>query len=139
MIFMYRFQMLKQKFFLLLSGLFIITATVLSGCEHSDIRLTITNRSNTDISVLCSNHSSLHLTENNIDFFLLDNNIIKPDSTNFIRKFGKSNSWHNYINEGPDKKLFIYVFALDTLIKYKGLASMDELCYHHKYLKEYEH
>ncbi|GAC1303369.1 MAG: hypothetical protein NVSMB24_09270 [Mucilaginibacter sp.] len=112
---------------------------LVTGCAdaflYSDDRLKIINKSKMDISVLYSNGTDE--TENSTDYYTRNDNIIKPDSTYILRKRGKKDEWSKYITEGPGKKISIYIFAVDTLRGYRNIESMNELCYHHKYLKKF--
>ncbi len=87
------------------------------------------------ISFLYSNHVEGNLTENNIAYFISDYNIVKPDSSLKISILGGREAWHDYIEEGKTKRLFLYVFSADTLMKYNNLLSIDDLVHQHKYLK----
>jgi hypothetical protein len=48
---------------------------------------------------------------------------------------GKANAWHQYIEEGKHKHLYLFIFSVDTLKKYDDLYSMDQLSAMGKYLK----
>jgi hypothetical protein len=48
---------------------------------------------------------------------------------------GGKDAWHYYIEKGRPKKLFIYIFDTDTLRKYNGSYSIDDIVGEHKYLK----
>ncbi len=87
------------------------------------------------ISFLYSNHVERNLTENNIAYFIRNDKIVKPDSSVEITILGGKEAWHDYIEEGKTKRLFLYVFSTDTLTKYNNLFSIDDLVHQHKYLK----
>jgi hypothetical protein len=113
--------------------LFWIMLTMLySSCDYTSL-IEIHNSSKQQISVLHSN-SIKPSTPNNVDYYIADWVVIDPDSTNAVQIFGK-NAWHRYINQGPDKKLFLFIFSVDTLKRYKGIYSMNQLSSMHKYLK----
>jgi hypothetical protein len=96
------------------------------------------NNSKRQISLLWANHKNGDLTDGKIDYYIREDNIIRPDSTYTLIELGGVNAWHDLIKEGNDKKLHIFVFEIDTLRKYKGNMSMNDLCVTHKYLKELE-
>lgn len=108
------------------------------GCDYSNHMLRVHNGSSIKISVLYSNNKK-GSTENLVDFYTSDYNIIHPKDTSDIIIGGKKNAWHEYISEGPDKKLYIFIFATDSLLKYKGTNSMPMLCSEYKYLKLFEY
>lgn len=92
------------------------------------------------ISVLYSKVKQGKITENNIAFYITDRNIISPDSVYDITTLGGQDAWHEVIEDSPDKKLFIYVFNTDSLIKYNSTQySINDLVYLNKYLKRYEY
>lgn len=117
--------------------LIIILFHCFSGCTDVSINhtLSITNKSNTKISILYSNEANKRSTENNIAYFIRDQNIIPPDSSFDIPIMGRRDAWHQYINEGNSKKLYIYIFSVDSLTKANGIYSMDELVNKKKYLE----
>jgi hypothetical protein len=98
-------------------------------------QLSLTNKSGKDISILYSNHNAQRLTENNVAYYIADWNIMKSDSSKDIVKAGNKNAWHEYIEQGRTKKLFVYIFETDTLKKYSNIYSMDDIVREHKYLK----
>jgi len=59
---------------------------------------------------------------------------LPPDSSFEIAILGRNDSWHRYINEGRTKQLFLYVFNVDSLKKFDGSYSMDDLINQRKYL-----
>jgi len=97
--------------------------------------LSITNKSKKKISLLYSNHVKKNLTENNIAYFIRDDKIVKPDSTIDISIIGGREAWHDYIEEGKTKKLFLYIFSTDTLTKYNNHFSINDLVHQRKYLR----
>ncbi|MGZ3813126.1 MAG: hypothetical protein ACXVB0_17585 [Mucilaginibacter sp.] len=88
-----------------------------------------------NISLLYSNHAENNLTENNIAYFIRDDQIVKPDSSLDITILGGRKAWHDYIEEGKTKRLFLYIFSTDTLIKYNHTLSIDDLVHQGKYLQ----
>lgn len=100
--------------------------------------LRIHNESSIRLSVLYSNDKNVS-NDNLVDYYISDYNTIHPKDTSDIIKAGKKNEWHQYISEGPKKKLYIFIFATDSLVKYKGTDSMPMLCAEHKYLKLFEY
>ncbi|RWY49198.1 hypothetical protein [Mucilaginibacter gilvus] len=113
--------------------------TCFCGCkyiamDYSNSMLTVRNNSSQKITVLYSNSQPPTRRENNVEFYVSDNNYVEPDSTNTIYISGKSDAWHYYISEGKEKKLFIYVFSVDEIKQYHGPV-MNELINTNKYLK----
>ena len=107
------------------------------GCYDVKVNydLSITNKSKMKISLLYSNHVQKNLTENNIAYYIRDDKIVKPDSSLDITILGGREAWHDYMEEGKTKRLFLYVFSTDTLTKYNNSFSIDDLVHQHKYLK----
>jgi hypothetical protein len=121
----------KQVFFICLTSMF-----CLWGCYDivTNHQLVITNKSLKKISVLYSNDLNTEKNENNIAFYLSNQSVILPDSSRDIIRLGGSNEWHDYINAGKTKKLTIYIFDVDSLNRYNGIYSMNNLVTQHKYL-----
>jgi hypothetical protein len=119
------------QLFFVLFALHILT----SGFSCSNNMLKVHNSSKEKITVLYSNTGKPSSDQdNNIAYYIADYVIIKPDSVNSIRIGGKKNAWHNYIERGKDKQLYLYIFSVDSLKQYDGY-SMNELCSMGKYLK----
>jgi hypothetical protein len=97
--------------------------------------LTIVNKSGKEISVLYSNDIFPPPDENNVEFYLSEENITKPDSSLNIVTMGDENAWHEYISNGKNKRLYFYIFEPDTLRKYQGLYSMYDFVQRGKYYK----
>lgn len=117
--------------------LFVLIAAI-SRCvmDYTNHMLEVHNNSRQTISVLYSNTTPPSSTgENNIAYYIADYVLIKPDSVNTIWKNGKQDAWHNYIEQSNDKQLHLYVFSVDSLKRYNGIYSMNELCSMGKYLK----
>lgn len=106
------------------------------GCliDFHNSMLRIQNKTTKKISILYADSLSVN-TKNNVAFYISDQRVILPDSTNTIFKNGNENAWHEYIEERPEKKLFLFVFSVDDLNKYNGYYTMDQLCDMHKYIK----
>lgn len=96
--------------------------------------LQVHNNSKKEITVLYSN-SIAPSTSNNIAYYIADWVLISPDSVNSVGIGGKPDAWHNYIEQGKDNRLYLYVFSVDSLKSYNGIYSMNELCSMGKYLK----
>lgn len=109
----------------------------LCGCYDvtTNHQLSLTNKSNRNISILYSNLAEQPLTENNVAYYTNDRNVIYPDSCSEIIQLGGKNAWHNYIEKSQSKKLYIFIFETDTLKKYEGVYSMENFVNRHKYLK----
>jgi len=103
--------------------------------DWSNSMLEVKNNSNYKITVLYSNSKKEAHTENQIEFFTSDNQTIYPNTSKPISISGKPEAWHNYINEGLTKKLYIYVFSVDTILKYKDHYSINDFVYKRQYLK----
>src|SRR6185437_13075593 len=106
--------------------LIIAISILLSGCDYYDSSLKIANNSKIEIAVEESNRRD-SIFFNNIEFYL--SNIIEPDSTISLSRRGMPliSAWHKYVAESPQKKMFIYVFAVDTLKRYQGKKTMYAL------------
>lgn len=119
-----------------LNIILIIICYLLCGCYDviTNYQLSFKNNSGKQLSVLYSNTDNNLQNENNIAYYTSDWNIIKPDSSSYIHILGGKNAWHDYIDRGKTKKLFIYIFEVDTLKKYDGLNSMANMVDQHKYL-----
>lgn len=115
----------------------ITISLLLTSCYDiiTNSSLSIKNKTNRQITVLYSNGSNPEVTENNIAYYISDQQVIKPDSSASIRTLGRNDAWHNYINEGRSKMLFIYVFDVDSLKRYDQGYSIQELVNQKKYLK----
>ena len=81
------------------------------GCYDVKVnhQLSITNKTNKEISILYSNDVNIGQKKNNVAFYISDRNVTKPDSSRDIIRLGGKDSWHDYIEEGGTKKLFLYV------------------------------
>jgi hypothetical protein len=114
-----------------------ILSLLCASCYDVEIndKLRLVNLSNDTVSVLYSNIRSGDLTPNHVAFFLDDYNLIGPRDTSLISLLGNNNAWHDYIKGGGNKKLFIFVFKIDTLKKYEKVYSMNELVEAGKYVK----
>jgi len=97
--------------------------------------LEVKNNSNYKITVLYSNSKEEAHSENNIEFFTSDDQTIYPNTSKPISISGKPEAWHDYINAGLTKKLYIYVFSVDTILRDKGHYTINDLVYKHQYLK----
>jgi hypothetical protein len=116
----------------------IASAILLDGCIYDQFNHTISvvNKSNRTISVLYDNDEKSDSNENYIAYYTSDYQIIKPDSTWNMVKPGGENAWHDYIQEAEPKKLFIYVFDLDTLRKYDSADLVRNVRDEHKYIEK---
>lgn len=92
-----------------------------------------------NISVLYSNRANEKLTENNVAYYIREDNVIAPGSSSDITTLGREDAWHNYIEEGKTKKLFFYIFNADSLKNFNNGNSMDELINQKKYSKLLEY
>jgi len=115
-----------MKKFILLS-----VVLILMGCEYFDSRLHVINESPLTISVYDTNDTN-NVVENNIEYY--QSHVIHPKDTAALTKAGK-NEWVNYIERGPEKRLYLYFFEVDTLNRYQHKAAMNYLIGSKKYLK----
>ena len=115
----------------------VLICSLISGCYDvtTNHQLSIKNESKKQLSILYSNTDANLKNENNIAFYTSDWNTIKPDSSRDIVILGGKDAWHDYIEKSKTKKVFIYLFETDTLKKYDGINSMDDMVNQHKYLK----
>ncbi|MDB5128053.1 hypothetical protein [Mucilaginibacter sp.] len=128
-----------MKYFKLWFALFALNL-FFCGCHYTNYMLEVHNSSKQKITVLYSNTvKPSSINENNIAYYIADDEIIKPDSVNTISKPGKQDAWHQYIEEGKDKHLYLFIFSVDTLKKYDSLYSMGQLSAMGKYLKVFKY
>jgi hypothetical protein len=107
--------MLKIIFFLAQTFLVIL---ILTSCDRFDARLKIHNKSGKTIFVITSETKNLSIY-NGVEYYKLRN--IPPDSSD--TKLLMNITWNDYINHSFNKKLNLYVFDLDTLLKYENIDS----------------
>ena len=115
-----------SKTFLYISCLLIL---IFNGCDPAQ-SLEIVNENEFDISVADLNGSDSII--NNNGYYV--NNPIYKKSTGQLWMMG-TNAISRYINEGHDKKLYLYVFHLDTLLKYQTEISVNNLIRRKKYVQ----
>ena len=115
---------MKNLFWLL-----ILCSTLAVSCDYYQ-SVDIINETSYDVSVEYFNDLS-DSTSNNNEYYI--NNPIYKRSTGSISKMGSTNAISDYINEGPEKKLYLYVFKTDTVKKYKRVFNLNELIRQHKY------
>ena len=97
---------------------------IITGCDYQDVRLKIVNKSNKPIAVVMTNNR-LDTTFNNVEYYIREE--IYMDKTRNLNKIGSLDAWNNYINEGQTQTLYLFVFHIDTLIKYKYNLSIQNL------------
>lgn len=129
---------MKAKLFIL-SLSFILIIISLNGCimDYTNNMLKVHNVSKEIITVLYADRE-LPEEENNVEFYIADWNVISSDSTYTVRKSGKSDAWHWYIDHSPRKKLFVYVFSVKEINEYRGNV-MGDIIRAGKYLKRFEY
>lgn len=103
----------------------------LTSCDYYNHSLVITNNSKKPISILESN-TRLPEREGNYVAYYLSQQIDTAANYNLVIN-GRENAWIDYINDGPEKKLYLYAFDIDTLKLYNEGWSMRELLADHKY------
>ncbi|OJV54983.1 MAG: hypothetical protein BGO31_16745 [Bacteroidetes bacterium 43-16] len=85
--------------------------------DYADTRLEIYNNSTINIYVQEDRDTTQLLPHAKIGF-VLPQYLIKSGAFIRMKKPGSKIAWESYINNTPDKKLHLYVFSEDTLIKY---------------------
>ena len=129
----------SNLFSILILLVLILIMSISCNDVHINHKFKLINNSENNISVLYSNHETGELTSDLIDYYISDYNTIAPKDTFTITKLGKANAWHDYIQKGGSKKLYLFIFDIDTLKAYQGSYSMDELCEMKKYMKEIQY
>lgn len=109
----------------------LLIVSICAGCEYTDNRLKVINQASFNIAVYDTNDTS-SVTLNNIEYY--QSNAIHPKDTLFLSIPGK-NGWVNYIEQGPQKKLYVFFFYLDTLNRYQHKADMNYLIESKRYIK----
>ncbi len=103
---------MKANLFLLPS---FIAAIILISCDTVDDRLVVINNHSNPIAVECSQDSIL--TNYNLWQFYVEKQI-KPNTSRNIDKRG---AWPHYIRSSNSQKLYLFIFDIDTIIKYKDM------------------
>jgi hypothetical protein len=111
---------MKNKYLMI----YIIMTLVLTGCDYQDVRLKIVNKSNMPIAVVTTNNR-LDTTFNNVEYYIKEE--IYMDMAKNLNKIGSLDAWNNYIREGQTQTLYLFVFPIDTLEKYKSNLSIQSL------------
>ncbi len=116
--------------------LFLLSA-LSSSCYDVRVNnsLIINNKTKKTISVLCDNDKELDQTENLIAYYTTEYNTIKSDSIKSISKLGGASAWHDYIENGPSKQLFVYCFDVDSLKTYPSTYPINVLRKQGKFIK----
>jgi len=122
---------------------FILFLAIAVGCQQAkDIDLKMINKSKRPISVMYNNdvdfNDLVNSTYNNIDYQTDDRKVIMPDSIFHSMSFDAPDAWHEFIEGGKEKKLFVYFFYVDTLEKYNKyplVNNMTTLIHMHKYIR----
>jgi hypothetical protein len=106
-----------------LSFLFLIgfVLFLISACDTNDGRLHLVNKSNKIISFEYSN-DSLPNSPNKIEYYRRDS--FPPNSTKMELMRGPDDAWLRYIRNGSEKKLYLFVYDYDTLIKYDNMDTV---------------
>lgn len=117
--------------------LILIIAIGLSGCiyDRFNDKLSITNKTNKNISVLYSNDLGVDTTENNVAFYVADENVLMPDSTMHFSTWGGQTAWNDYLREGKPKRLFFAFFETKTLKWYEHSYTMNQMVDYKLYFK----
>jgi hypothetical protein len=105
------------KIILFLAKTFFVVL-ILTSCDRFDARLKIHNKSGKTIFVITSETENPS-RYNGVEYYKLRN--IPPDSSD--TKLLINITWEDYINNSFNKKLNLYVFDLDTLLKYENIDS----------------
>jgi hypothetical protein len=99
--------------------------------DRWDSSLQIRNKSKRTIVYLTTPDTVINRF-NNVEFYLVEP--ILADSIKRATLF--NNDWHHYIDNSYNKKLNIYFFDIDTLIKY---MNMDYIVRHNLFIKKMEY
>ncbi|WP_342644739.1 hypothetical protein [Mucilaginibacter sp. CSA2-8R] len=98
--------------------------------------MTVVNKLDKTISVDYQNSPTPALEGNLVVFYTGDDQQIQPDSAKAISKNGGKNAWHDFIEDGKTKVLYIYVFDTDSLQTYEERLPIAVLINQHKYIKQ---
>ncbi|MBD1365642.1 hypothetical protein IDJ77_17640 [Mucilaginibacter sp. ZT4R22] len=75
---------------------------------------------------------------NNVGHTIAGYKAIMPDSTKDIVKSGRDDAWHDYIDRGPSKKLFVYIFSVKEISQHQDNV-VGDVVIDGKYLKRFEY
>jgi len=121
---------MKKISVLILSNVFFLLS-----CEFLDKKLKIVNKTSKNIIAETSQHQIFY-TENLLEFYVRGfdrDHIIGYNEIDTLSTFNRY--WEDEIALSYNKKLNLYVFELDSALKYKGL---NEAYQHGAYLKKME-
>jgi hypothetical protein len=116
----------------------VVVTIIIVGCDRYDTSLTITNRTKSAIivemcedSIYKSDLNDNRLDLDNTNGFGYKNYKINPNC--HLEQLGVFNTtWKSIIDRSYNKKLNLYIFKWDSLIKYR---SMDSLYFKKNYKK----
>jgi hypothetical protein len=117
--------------------LIVVSAIFFYSCVYDVVNyeMLLINKSNKEISLLYSNDVFPELNENEVAYYLGDQSVTQPDSSRVIFKPGGKSAWHDYIEKGEAKRLYLYVFETDTLRKYNNDLRMHDLVERRKFIR----
>jgi len=121
---------MKRK--IIQSTFFTLFFLTIIGCEYTDPRLKIKNSSDKPIFVEFNNDTTSPEMER-VEFYL--SRAIQAGDTQTFYKRGISKAWSYFIQTGNNKKLYIYLYDLDTVKKY---SDMDFINKNRLYLNRFE-
>ncbi len=94
---------------------FLLICCVLTACDPSDNRLTFVNHSSHPVVAEISNDST-NFKFNNISYY--KRNVVLKDSIIVFPRVGSHHAMVDYVEQNPNKKLYLVVFSLDSIKKY---------------------
>lgn len=97
----------------------LLALILLTGCDFADNRLQIVNKSSIAISYDYSTSGEINPDSNRI-FWYLSNQIL-PNKSQRVTLLGSRNMWVKEIENSKTKRLSIFIFNVDTLIKYENM------------------
>lgn len=100
----------------------ILISFLYSACIPNDGRLYFINKSDKIISIECAQDSVPSTYGGKIQYYRRDS--IVPNNFKKVLKTGPKDSWVQYVRNSPHKKLYIFVYDYDTLIKYNDMDTV---------------
>lgn len=113
-------------------SLIVVLTIVVNACDYSDNRLCIRNASNHPIAFDYSLDTTLAESANDIQLLIRDK--ILPGKTVRQDKPGSTQAWIFLIQNSNNKKLNVFIFDVDTVLKYNNLEYVRT----HRLYKRYE-
>jgi hypothetical protein len=114
----------------------ILIIVLASSCDYYNHKLKLRNKSKEIITV---EYADRELPEmNNVGYTIAGYKAIMPDSTKDIVISGRDDAWHWYIDHGPSKKLFVYIFPVKEISQHQDNV-IGDVIRGGKYLKRFEY